>query len=36
VAEGQGGLTVDGVTQPGNSIPLLDDGVEHAVEVKVG
>jgi cellobiose phosphorylase len=35
VAEGQGGLTVDGIAQPGNSIPLLDDGAEHIVEVKI-
>ncbi len=28
-------VTVDGVVQPGNTITLVDDGREHAVEVAV-
>jgi len=28
-------VTVDGVEQPGNAIPLLDDHREHSVEVRI-
>ncbi|MFO1432694.1 MAG: glucoamylase family protein [Candidatus Competibacteraceae bacterium] len=33
---GETSLTVDGVAQHGNAIPLVDDGHEHVVEVRVG
>jgi len=29
------GVTVDGVEQPNQSVPLIDDGVEHEVEVRI-
>jgi cellobiose phosphorylase len=32
---GTAGVTVDGVEQPDNAIPLLDDHQEHAVEVRI-
>jgi cellobiose phosphorylase len=35
VAEGQAGLSVDGVEQGDNTITLLDDGREHAVELRL-
>jgi cellobiose phosphorylase len=33
---GETNVTVDGVAQQGNAIPLVDDGQEHAVEVRIG
>jgi cyclic beta-1,2-glucan synthetase len=32
---GETGVSVDGVEQPGNAIPLVDDRQEHSVEVKI-
>ena len=34
-ADGNAGVTLDGVAQPGGDIPLRDDRLEHAVEVRV-
>ncbi|NRR32099.1 cyclic beta 1-2 glucan synthetase [Oxalobacteraceae bacterium] len=34
-ADGPGGLTVDGVAQPGKAIALVDDGREHAAELRI-
>jgi cyclic beta-1,2-glucan synthetase len=35
VAEGQAGLSIDGVEQADHTITLLDDGREHAVELRL-
>ena len=32
---GETGVTIDGVEQPDNAIPLLDDHQEHSVEVRI-
>jgi cellobiose phosphorylase len=34
-ADGKSGVTVDGVAQPDESVPLLDDHLEHAVEIRI-
>ena len=34
-ADDKAGVTVDGVEQPDKNVSLVDDGVEHAVEVRI-
>ncbi len=34
-ADNRVGVTVDGVEQPDKNVPLIDDGLEHAVEVSI-
>jgi cellobiose phosphorylase len=33
--EGEAGVTLDGIAQPGESIPLVDDRRDHSVEVRI-
>jgi hypothetical protein len=34
-AHGKAGVTVDGAEQPDDTVPLIDDRVEHVVEVRI-